>query len=110
MESTGKIISFVKRILSQWPSKGTLKIYALGSTLAMLGVVGGLVEALLLPFVEQGLVEDTSANLVTEKKCVWDTDLVRPEVVDMLETVMTEVKASHLTVGQRGLANCLRAS
>uniref|UniRef100_A0A3Q4BCC7 Uncharacterized protein n=1 Tax=Mola mola TaxID=94237 RepID=A0A3Q4BCC7_MOLML len=42
MESTGKIISFVKRILSQWPSKGTLKIYALGSTLAMLGVVGGL--------------------------------------------------------------------
>ena len=110
MESIGKIIQFVKQVLSQWPSKGTLKIYALGSSLAVLGVVGGLVEALLLPFGDQGLVEDTSANLVMRKKCVWDTDSVRPEVTDMLETVMTEVKASHLTVGQRGFAKCLRAS
>uniref|UniRef100_A0A8P4G2C2 G0/G1 switch protein 2 n=1 Tax=Dicentrarchus labrax TaxID=13489 RepID=A0A8P4G2C2_DICLA len=88
METISEIIPFAKEMLNQRPSRSMLKIYMLGSTLAMLGVVGGLVETVLLPFVEQETVEDTPTEQITEKKkekkqvLKSHTTLVRPEVVD----------------------------
>nr|XP_046251621.1 G0/G1 switch protein 2 [Scatophagus argus] len=117
METIGEIIPFAKEMLNQRPSRGILKIYMLGSTLAMLGVIGGLVETILLPFVEDETVEDTPAELIIERKkekkqvLKSHTTLIRPEVVDVLESVVIEVKAKHLvTAGQRSSANRLHAS
>ncbi|XP_041802399.1 G0/G1 switch protein 2 [Chelmon rostratus] len=117
METIGEIIPFAKEMLNQRPNRGMLKIYMLGSTLAMLGVVGGLVETVLLPFVEQETVEDTLAELMEERKkekkqvLTAHTTLIQPDVVDVLETVAIEVKAKHLvTAGQRSSANRLHAS
>ncbi|XP_034392453.1 G0/G1 switch protein 2 [Cyclopterus lumpus] len=114
METIGEIIPFAKEMLNQRPSRGMLKIYMLGSTMAILGVVGGLVETVFLPFAEQETVEDAPAELITkkEKKQVLKsrTTSVRPEVVDVLNTVMIEAKAKHLvTAGQRS-SNRLYAS
>uniref|UniRef100_A0A669DUJ7 G0/G1 switch 2 n=1 Tax=Oreochromis niloticus TaxID=8128 RepID=A0A669DUJ7_ORENI len=58
MENFGEIIPFAKEMLTQRPSRSMLKIYMLGSTLAMLGMVGGLVEMAFLPFVERDTEED----------------------------------------------------
>ncbi|KAM9350409.1 G0/G1 switch protein 2 [Symphorus nematophorus] len=118
METIGEIIPFAKEMLNQKPSRGMLKIYMLGSTLAMLGVVGGLVETVLLPFAEQETVEDTLAERIVEKEkkekkhaVKSHTTLVCPEDVDVLETVAIEGKAKHLiTTGQRSSANRLHAS
>ncbi|KAM8754190.1 G0/G1 switch protein 2 [Acanthopagrus latus] len=118
METIGEIIPFAKEMLNQRPSRGMLKIYMLGSTLAMLGVVGGLVETVLLPFTEQETVEDTPAEQIREeekkekKQAVKSqSTLVHPEVVDVPESVVIEVKAKHLvTAGLRSSANRLHAS
>ncbi|XP_051282309.1 G0/G1 switch protein 2 [Dicentrarchus labrax] len=117
METISEIIPFAKEMLNQRPSRSMLKIYMLGSTLAMLGVVGGLVETVLLPFVEQETVEDTPTEQITEKKkekkqvLKSHTTLVRPEVVDVLETVVIEAKAKHLvTAERRSSTNRLYAS
>lgn len=117
METIGEIIPFAKEMLNQRPSRGMLKIYMLGSTLAMLGVVGGLVETVLLPFAEQETVEDAQEELIMEKKkekkqvLKSHTTLVRPEVADVMEIVVIEAKAKHLvTAGKRSSANRLHAS
>ncbi|XP_070767159.1 G0/G1 switch protein 2 [Enoplosus armatus] len=116
METIGEIIPFAKEMLHQRPSRGMLKIYMLGSTLAMLGVVGGLVETVLLPFVEQETFEDTPVEQIMEKKkkkqvLKSHTTLVGPEVVDVLETAAIESKAKHLvTAGRRSSSNRLYAS
>ncbi|XP_035512592.1 G0/G1 switch protein 2 [Morone saxatilis] len=117
METIGEIIPFAKEMLNQRPSRSMLKIYMLGSTLAMLGVVGGLVETVLLPFVEQETVEDTPAEQITEKKkekkqaLKSHTTSVRPEVVDVLETVVIETKGKHVvTAERRSSTNRLYAS
>ncbi len=117
METIGEIIPFAMEMLNQRPSRGMLKVYMLGSTLAMLGVVGGLMETVLLPFVEQEVVEDTPVELLVEKKKKKKqvlqsyTTLVRPDVLEVPETEVIEVKAKHLvTSGQRSSANRLHAS
>ncbi|XP_040913236.1 G0/G1 switch protein 2 [Toxotes jaculatrix] len=117
METIGEIIPFAKEMLNQRPNRGMVKIYMLGSTLAMLGLVGGLVEMVFLPFVEQESVEDTPVELITEKRkekkrvSKSHTTLVCPEFVDVPEMEVIEAKAKHLvTAGQRSSANRLHAS
>ncbi|XP_045911149.1 G0/G1 switch protein 2 [Micropterus dolomieu] len=113
METISEIIPFAKEMLNQRPSRGMLKIYMLGSTLAMLGVVGGLVETILMPFIQQDAVEDTPEGLIMEKKQVLKshTTLADPEVVEVQETVVIEAKTKHLvTARRRSSANRLFAS
>ncbi|KAM7405250.1 hypothetical protein PAMP_012526 [Pampus punctatissimus] len=119
METIGEIIPFAKEMLNQKPSRSMLKIYMLGSTLAMLGVVSGLLETVLLPFMEHDPAEDTPVEMMMmiEKKKVKKqvlkshTTLIRSDVVDVLETVGIEAKAKHLVIaGQRSSANRLHAS
>ena len=118
METIGEIIPFAKEMLNQRPSRGMLKIYMLGSTLAMLGAVGGLVETVLLPFAEQDTVEDALAELIKEEKkrekkhvVKSHTTLVHPEAEDVLEAEAIEIKAKHpVNAGRRSSTIRLHAS
>lgn len=117
METIGEIIPFAKEMLNQRPSRSVLKMYMLGSTLAMLGMIGGMVEMLLLPFGDEETAEDEPIELIVEKrkekKQVLEshTTLVHPEVVEVLETGENEAKAKRLVNSRRrGSANRLHAS
>lgn len=119
METIGEIIPFAKEMLNQRPNRSMLKMYMLGSTLAMLGVIGGMVEMVLLPFGDEETVEDEPVVLTVQKKrkkqqqqaVESHTTLVRPEVVDMLEIEENEAKAKRMvTARRRGSANRLHAS
>lgn len=85
-----------------------LKIYMLGSTLAMLGMVGGLVEKIFLPFLGEQSVED---ERVEKQVLISHVTLLHTEAEDMLGTLLSEDKAKHLgTDRRRGSANRLHAS
>uniref|UniRef100_A0A667YEW1 G0/G1 switch 2 n=1 Tax=Myripristis murdjan TaxID=586833 RepID=A0A667YEW1_9TELE len=68
METIGEIIPFAKEMLNQRPSRGMVKIYMLGTTLALFGVVGGLVETVCLPFVDQETGDCEVELIMKEKK------------------------------------------
>ncbi|XP_054868667.1 G0/G1 switch protein 2 [Amphiprion ocellaris] len=117
MESISEFIPFAKEMLRERPSRSMLKIYMIGSTVAMLGMVGGLVETIVLPFVEKDTLEDEPLELIMEsekeKKQVLKSRpaLVHTEVVDVPEAVATGAKAKHLVaIGRRNSANRLHAS
>lgn len=107
METMSEIIPFAKEMLNQKPNRGMLKIYMIGSTLAVLGVVGGLLETVLLPFVEHDDAENTPVEVVMvekkEKQVVTsDTTLIHSDAVELLEDVGMEAKAKQLVnAGQR---------
>uniref|UniRef100_A0A3B1JJH2 G0/G1 switch 2 n=1 Tax=Astyanax mexicanus TaxID=7994 RepID=A0A3B1JJH2_ASTMX len=44
METMHEIIPFAKEMLSAGPSKGSMKIYLVGGTFAVLGMVSGMME------------------------------------------------------------------
>lgn len=114
MENIGEIIPFAKEMLNRRPSREMLKIYMLGSTVAVLGAIGGLVETVLLPFAEQENVEDAPAELdmEKEKKQVLrsSTTSAQPEVVDVLNTLMIEAEDEHLVAAEQRSSHCLDAS
>ncbi|XP_049437407.1 G0/G1 switch protein 2 [Epinephelus fuscoguttatus] len=118
METIGEIIPFAKEMLHQRPTRGMLKMYMLGSTLAMLGVVGAMVETVLMPFVEQESVEDAPAELIMEKKKKKEekqelkshTTVICPDVVNVLEMVAIEAKAKHLVTAVQRSSTRLHAS
>lgn len=116
MENSRDIIPFAKEMLRQRPSWSVLKIYALGSTLALLGMVGGMVETILLPFLHDDATEEARAkSFVVQKK---GRRMSKPAsaslcfgVEDGMGAVWLEVKAKHLeTAVQRCSANRLHAS
>lgn len=110
MESLGEVIPFAKEMLNQRPSKHMLKIYMLGSSLALLGLVGGLVKTLLLPFVEQQIVTEPPAELIWEKQQRRNPELANPAVMDMQEPFVPKAASTRLPAGQRSAANRLHAS
>lgn len=110
MESFGEMIPFAKEMLNQRPSRHMLKIYMLGSSLAVLGLLGALVEALLLPFVEQRFVTEPPAESSGEKQQRWKPELAHPAVMDTHKPQGIKVASTHRPAGRRGSANRLHAS
>lgn len=117
METINEIIPFAKEMLNQRPSRSVLKMYVLGSTLAMLGMIGGMVEMLLLPFGDEKTTEDEPLELIMEerkqKKQAMEshTTFIHADVGDVLETRENEAKAKHqANARRRGSANRLHAS
>ncbi|XP_047456519.1 G0/G1 switch protein 2 isoform X2 [Mugil cephalus] len=117
MENFSEIIPFAKEMLNQKPTRGMLKIYMLGSGLAVLGAVGGLVESIFLP--SMGYIEDEAAEIIVEKmevekmKQVLESSstLVQTEDVDVQEAAVNEEKAKQLmTAGRRSSSYRLHAS
>ncbi|XP_041654985.1 G0/G1 switch protein 2 [Cheilinus undulatus] len=99
METITEIIPFTKEMLSQRPGWGMLKIYMLGSTLAMLGAISCLVETVLLPFAEwEESAKVTPSKLILEKRGEKSHPTsVQPEVVDKPETELMKDNGKHLT-------------
>ncbi|CAM9844320.1 unnamed protein product [Bubo scandiacus] len=58
METMHELIPFAKEMLSQKPNRKMVKLYVLGSVLAFLGVVIGLVETVCSPFTSEGRLEE----------------------------------------------------
>nr|ACI68607.1 lymphocyte G0/G1 switch protein 2 [Salmo salar] len=94
METMNEIIPFAKEILSQRPSRGMMKVYLLGSTLALFGVVGGLVEKVCMPFCEQEPLDGEIMKLITEEK---KRQMLEPEIItdepDVVDELQTEIDA-----------------
>ncbi|XP_017161172.1 G0/G1 switch protein 2 isoform X2 [Poecilia reticulata] len=114
MESISDIIPFAKDLLSQKPTRSMLKIYMLGSTLAVLGMVGGMVEMIFLPFAEDHTIEEELEQLLIEnkkKKDVPTADTTSVRTEDVMAVVMSEAKVKHPgSALQRSSANRLHAS
>lgn len=110
MESLGEVIPFAKEMLNQRPNKHMLKIYMLGSSLALLGLVGWLVKSLLLPFVEQQIVTEPPAELIWKKQQRQNPELAHPAVMAMQTPLVVKTASTHLPPGQRSSANHLHAS
>ncbi|NXS37773.1 G0S2 protein, partial [Pomatostomus ruficeps] len=58
METMHELIPFAKEMLSQKPNRKMVKLYMLGSVLAFLGVVIGLVETVCSPFSSEGRTQE----------------------------------------------------
>ncbi|XP_028266153.1 G0/G1 switch protein 2 [Parambassis ranga] len=113
MENLSEIIPFAKEMLNQKPNRRMLKIYLLGSSLAVLGMVSGVVETIFLPFVDGVEDEPAEISVMTEKKKKKVEVDSHTSVVDteVMQTAMIEVKAKHLpTAAQRSNAHRLHAS
>lgn len=110
MEAFGEMIPFAKEMLNQRPSRHMLKIYMLGSSLALLGLLGALVEALRLPFVEQRFVTEPPAESSGEQQQMWRSELAHPAVMDMQKPLVIKVASTHRPAGRGGSANRLHAS
>ncbi|XP_007573033.2 G0/G1 switch protein 2 isoform X1 [Poecilia formosa] len=114
MESISDIIPFAKDLLSLKPTRSMLKIYMLGSTLAVLGMVGGMVEMIFLPFAEDRTIEEELEQLLIEnkkKKDVPTADTTSVPTEDVMAVVMSEAKVKHPgSALQRSSANRLYAS
>ncbi|XP_054912820.1 G0/G1 switch protein 2 [Poeciliopsis prolifica] len=109
MESISDIIPFAKDLLRQKPTRSMLKIYMLGSTLAVLGMVGGMVEMIFLPFVEDRTIEEELEQLLIENK--KKKDVPTTDITSVHTILMSEAKVKHLgTALQRNSANRLHAS
>ncbi|XP_058617976.1 G0/G1 switch protein 2-like [Onychostoma macrolepis] len=55
METLRELVPFIREVLSQKPSRGLLKVYLVGSVLAVLGLVLGLLELVFQPFSSEDL-------------------------------------------------------
>ncbi|RVE70995.1 hypothetical protein OJAV_G00070300 [Oryzias javanicus] len=118
MENRGDIVPFMKEVLRQGPSKSMVKIYALGSALTLLGVVGGVVEMILLPFSGDSPPEgEHTAELFMDTKRREKLLLkshhvqIHTEAEDVLSMVVPEAKPKRLgTVTRRSSATRLHAS
>ncbi|KAL1020611.1 hypothetical protein UPYG_G00002410 [Umbra pygmaea] len=92
METINEFIPFAKEMLSQRPSRGMMKVYLVGSTLAFFGVVGGLVETVCMPFCEQEPLDEEMTRLVTEEKRQMLEQDIAAALPDVVDETQTDVK------------------
>lgn len=118
METLEELIPFAREMLSQKPSRGLLKVYLVGSVLAVLGTVIGLVESVCHPFCSGGEV-DAEARLRPERRTEEAAGRLgnreegeaeeEPAQEDEAKTQTTTLSESP-RLSQRTLANRLHAS
>ncbi|XP_056097208.1 G0/G1 switch protein 2 [Rhinichthys klamathensis goyatoka] len=94
-----EIIPFAKEMLSSGPSKGCLKVYLVGGTFAVLGMVSGVVQvaASLFPDHEEpdfGMLK--VQEIITEKEHVQEPQtIITDEMDDEMDAAM-EAKAKEM--------------
>ncbi|XDV46420.1 hypothetical protein PO909_014315 [Leuciscus waleckii] len=106
-----EIIPFAKEMLRSGPSKGCLKVYLVGGTFAVLGMVSGVVQvaASLFPDHEEpdfGMIK--VQEIITEKEQVQEPQTIIPED-DEMDAAM-EAKAKELPIRQRRMSFRAHAS
>lgn len=96
METMQEIIPFAREMLSARPSKGTMKVYLVGGTFAVLGIMSGVMEAVCSLFPEQE--DSTLTKLMEETKTVMaqtqEPQTIVPE--DDEQDAEMEAKATEL--------------
>ncbi|XP_076840073.1 G0/G1 switch protein 2 [Brachyhypopomus gauderio] len=97
METIQEIMPFAREMLSAGASKGSMKVYLVGSTFAFLGIVSGVVEAAcsLFPNPEEPLLEKVLEEPVPVKEQTVEPETAIPESDDM--EAETEVKAKEMS-------------
>ncbi|XP_013886870.1 G0/G1 switch protein 2 [Austrofundulus limnaeus] len=107
------MMPFTKQMLQQRPSWSLLKLYALGSTLALLGMLGGMMEMILLPFLHHDTTEEETDTFLIQQRTDRRSSLPPSAwlclgVEDMMEGWS---EAKHLEPAvQRSSANRFHAS
>ncbi|KAK7884550.1 hypothetical protein WMY93_027673 [Mugilogobius chulae] len=108
MEQKEELLPFLMELLQQKPTRQTLKIYAIGSTLAVLGAIAGLIQSV-FPSDEP---EDAPAVDVSETDTQQAEEVTAPRTQTVIQTPnLDETKDETLwTEHRRSSANRLHAS
>lgn len=114
MENLEELVPFVREMLGQKPSRGLLKVYLVGSVVALLGTVLGLVDAVCHPFSSAGAEIDL---LLSGRQRTAEAEPRRGETEEREDQEEVEETAhAQATVpkplrrSQRAAANRLHAS
>ncbi|XP_064811758.1 G0/G1 switch protein 2-like [Oncorhynchus masou masou] len=116
MDTMYEIIPFAKEMLAQKPSRRMLKVYLVGSVIAFLGTVLGLVETICQPFSSGEPLDAELALLIArEQKTLEVEEERRPEevaIVSATEQITIPKKLQRATGVQRcaGAVNRLHAA
>lgn len=117
MENLEELVPFVREMLSQKPSRGLLKVYLVGSVLALLGGVVGLVETVCYPFSSAGMTDADMDLLLSQRQRLVQAELQRrmaeekQEEEEKAEKGRTHMMMSEMhRMSQRPSANRLHAS
>lgn len=113
MENLEELVPFVKEMLGQKPSRGLLKVYLVGSVVALLGTVLGLVETVCHPFSSAGAAEidlllSGRPRTAEAEPQRGETEEQEEEVKETAHTQATVPKPPRTS--QRAAANRLHAS
>lgn len=115
MDNLEELVPFVREMLGQKPSRGLLKVYLVGSVVALLGTVLGLVETVCHPFSSAGAAEAEIDLLLSGRPRTAEAEPQRGETEEREEEVK-ETAHTQATVpkpprtSQRAAANRLHAS
>lgn len=104
MEVMHELIPFAREMMSQKPNRKMVKMYLLGSVLAFLGVVIGLVETVVSPFTSSEREEEE------EERVVPNTELVPRPPQQTVEVVLEKKSPSKPEIGVRSPATRGHAS
>lgn len=116
MENLEELVPFVREMLGQKPSRGLLKVYLVGSVVALLGTVLGLVETVCHPFSSAGpdmdlLLSGRQRTAEAEPQHGEKEEREDEEKVEVEETAHTQATVPKpLRTSQRAAANRLHAS
>ncbi|XP_048859024.1 G0/G1 switch protein 2-like [Brienomyrus brachyistius] len=112
METVHEFVPFAKEILSQKPNRGLVKVFLLGSVLALFGVAAGVLETVCQPFCVQDPADEGLVQLSALERRMTELEIVsrRAEAAAALDEE-NEHKAKHQAAnGRRNSANRLHAS
>ncbi|KAK3518513.1 hypothetical protein QTP70_001517 [Hemibagrus guttatus] len=111
MEKIQEFIPFAREMLSARPSKGAMKVYLVGGTFAVLGIMSGVVEAACSLFPEQ---EEITLTKVMEETVTVTAQTQEPQTIipedDELDAEMEAKAKEHPMLGQRRMSFRAHAS
>ncbi|XP_041748159.2 G0/G1 switch protein 2 [Coregonus clupeaformis] len=116
METMHEIIPFAKEMLAQKPSRRMLKVYMVGTVVAFLGMVLGLVETVCQSFASEEPLDAELGQLMAREQRALETEERRKQeevaTVSAAEQITIPRKLQQATGAHRsaGAANRLHAS
>lgn len=103
METVQELIPLAKEMMSQKPKGKVVKLYVLGSVLALLGVVLGLVETVCSPFTAASRLRD-------EEAVVAELQEARERQAQRTQALLEKGKQEEAFLGSRAHSHRQHAS
>lgn len=97
METVQELIPLAREIMAQKPSRKLVKLYVLGSVLALFGVVLSLVETVCSPFT-------ASSRLREEEAAVAELRAAREHQALRIQALLEKGKQHEAVLGSRALS------